>query len=173
MKFHKIDPTAVEKVLPEDEYIISTSDLKGRITSVNDVFVTYSGYGRDELINSPHSIVRHPDMPRAVFLLLWDTLISGEEFFGYVKNLCKDGSYYWVAAHILPEYDGSGNTVSYRSVRRAPKRDTINLLEPLYAKMKSAEQGVPSTKAPQVGLEVLGGFLVEQGMTYEQLVARI
>jgi PAS domain S-box-containing protein len=110
MKPRHIVPNDSERILPTDRYILSTTDLAGRITSVNDLFVEYSGYTEPELVGQQHNIVRHPDMPRAVFQLLWDAVAEGEQFMGYVKNLCKDGSFYWVFAHVSPITDAWGRS---------------------------------------------------------------
>lgn len=101
----KITPTRSEVRLADDEFIVSKTDPKGRITYANRTFMKISGFAEPELLGIQHNVVRHPDMPRAVFKLLWETLERGEEFFGYVKNLCRDGSFYWVLANITPDYD--------------------------------------------------------------------
>ena len=124
MKPRDIVPTKHERVLPNDRYILSTTDLAGRITSVNELFIEYSGYPEAELIGRQHNIVRHPDMPRAVFQLLWDAVAEGEQFMGYVKNLCKDGGFYWVFAHVSPITDARGQITGYRSVRRYARPDS-------------------------------------------------
>jgi PAS domain S-box-containing protein len=91
-------PKDVERPVPEDKFLVSKTDPRGIITYANEVFIEVSGYTEEELIGKPHNIIRHPDMPRTVFKLLWDTIKSGREFWGYVKNMAKDGSYYWVFA---------------------------------------------------------------------------
>ena len=104
--------------LVSQKYIISSiTDLKGRIIDVSDAFCDISGYTREELIGKPHSIVRHPDMPKEVFRDLWETIKRGESWKGKVKNLKKDGGYYWVYANIEPLYDAKGNIDSYISIR--------------------------------------------------------
>ena len=89
-----IRPTGVENLLGEEELIVSKTDLKGRITYANDIFLRMAKYSYAELMGAPHSLIRHPDMPRCVFKLLWDTLQSRQEIFAYVVNLAKDGSHY-------------------------------------------------------------------------------
>ncbi len=93
-------PKDIEKVVPSDRFLVSKTDTKGIITYANPIFIEVSGYTEDELIGANHNIVRHPDMPRTVFKLLWDMIQNGEEIFAYVKNMAKDGSYYWVFAHV-------------------------------------------------------------------------
>ena len=99
-----ITPTAVERVMREDDFIISLTDTKGRITYGNRIFIEFSGYTEDELLGTQHNIIRHPDMPRSVFKLLWDKIQAKEECFAYVKNMSKDGSFYWVFANITPTF---------------------------------------------------------------------
>lgn len=173
MKSRIIVPRDIERIMREDEYIVSTTDPHGRITSVNDVFVEYSGYAREELLHAQHNILRHPDMPRAVFWLLWQALQAGEDFMGYVKNLSKDGTYYWVFAHILPERNADGEIAGYRSVRRAPRREAIARVAELYARMRAAEHAVAAKDAIPAGLRVLGEFLAAQDLSYEEMVARL
>lgn len=173
MKTRNIAPTATERIMGQNEYILSTTDQQGRITSVNDVLVDYSGYSRAELLHAQHNIIRHPDMPRSVFWLAWETLREGEDFYGYIKNMCKDGSFYWVFAHILPEHDGTGEIIGYRSVRRVPRREALATIMPLYEEMRAAEQAAGAKDAIAAGLDVLSRFLGERGLSYDQLVARL
>lgn len=98
--------------------IISVTDIKGIITEVNDTFVEMSGFSREELIGQPQNIVRHPDMPPEIFAQLWSTIQSGQPFMGLIKNRCKDGSYYWVNAFIMPIRQ-NGEIIGYESVRTA------------------------------------------------------
>lgn len=124
---------------PDGKLIVSRTDTKGYITHCNQSFVDMSGYEEEELIGQPHSILRHPDMPKAAFKDLWDTLERGEKWHGYVKNLRKDGSYYWVYATAIPNIRG-GETVGYTSVRRKPSRAKVKACIELYANMMQEEQ---------------------------------
>src|SRR5690606_37840174 len=90
MKDKAITPTRDERIMREDDFIVSKTDLKGRITYGNEIFIEFSGYTEQELLGSQHNIIRHPDMPRAAFKLAWDTIQAGREFFAYVKNMSKD-----------------------------------------------------------------------------------
>jgi PAS domain S-box-containing protein len=94
--------TGVERTFVENEIIVSKTDLKGRITYANDVFIKLAGFTETELLGQPHSIIRHPEMPRCVFKLLWDTIAEGGEIFAYVVNRSKNGDHYWVFAHVTP-----------------------------------------------------------------------
>ena len=173
MKPRNIRPTDFERILPQDEYILSTTDLAGRITSVNDLFVKFSGYSEAELLHSQHNIVRHPDMPRAVFSLCWDAITEGEEFSGYIKNLSKDGGFYWVYAHILPLRDKQEKIVGFRSVRRFASREAVAKVTPVYAEMLAAEKVAKAKDAVAAGLKVLGAKLAAQRLSYEQWVAKL
>ena len=132
---------SVELFLEDEEIIVSKTDTKGKITYVNRTFMRISGFNEGDLIGSPHNVVRHPDMPRGVFRLMWNTLQKGEEFFGYVKNRCKDGNFYWVFANVTPVYSPANQQlVGYFSVRRRPERKAIEVVTPLYQSMRDIEQ---------------------------------
>lgn len=127
--------TEIETPFPDGKLIVSTTDKDGIITHVNKAFVEMSGYSEDELLGSPHSILRHPDMPAVAFKGLWDTVNKGEHWQGFVKNLRKDGGYYWVKATVIPNIR-KGEVVSYTSVRRKPSRTKIEESIKLYASLK-------------------------------------
>lgn len=120
-----------EYVLTEKDTIVSTTDLKGAITSVNPDFIRISGFTEAELIGSNHNIVRHPDMPPAAFEDLWNTVKAGRPWTGIVKNRCKNGDYYWVEANVTPLRQ-NGQVVGYMSVRNKPTRRQIEEAEALY-----------------------------------------
>ena len=146
----KVTPTSHEKVMREDDFIVSKTDLKGIITYGNRIFIEFSGYTEEELIGAPHSIIRHPDMPRAVFKLLWDTISQGKEIFAYVKNMSKDGSFYWVFTNVTPSYDQSGNMIGYYSVRRKPKASGVAVASQVYKAMLEAEQKAGDRKSTRL-----------------------
>ncbi len=106
----------IETVVPEDELIISRTDLQGIITYVNETFAAISGYTSEELIGKPHNVIRHPDMPSAVFKDLWQTLQAGKKWGGYVKNMRSDTGFYWVYAEVSAVYK-EGELVEYKSIR--------------------------------------------------------
>jgi aerotaxis receptor len=123
--------TEIETPYPDGKLIVSTTDKNGIITHVNQSFIEMSGYSEDELINAPHSILRHPDMPPVAFKDLWDTVNRGEKWQGFVKNLRKDGGFYWVKATVIPNVR-QGRVVGYTSVRRKPSPTKIDECIKLY-----------------------------------------
>ena len=135
-----------ERSFPAERYLISATDTRGIITYCNDEFVEISGFSRDELIASPHNIVRHPDMPSAVFSHMWDYLKAGRSWMGIVKNRCKNGDHYWVSAYVTPIHE-HGRVVGYESVRTKPTTDQVRRAEVLYARMKQGRSAVPVREA--------------------------
>ena len=128
----KVFFTDQEIPYPDGKLIVSRTDLDGIITHVNQSFVDMSGYTEVELVGAPHSILRHPDMPPVAFKDLWDTVRDNRKWQGYVKNLRKDGAYYWVKATVIPNIR-EGKVVGYTSVRRKPSRTKIDECIKLYA----------------------------------------
>jgi aerotaxis receptor len=123
--------TQKERRFGSDEKLISTTDLDGNITHCNDVFVNISGYSREELIGQPHNMVRHPDMPKAAFKVLWDTIRAGKPWMGLVKNRCKNGDHYWVNAYVTPITE-HGKVIGFESVRVCPERADVARAEKIY-----------------------------------------
>ena len=164
-------PTHREVLFDPDDLIVSKTDLKGRITYANRVFCTVCGYSEAELLGQPHSIIRHPDMPRAVFKLLWDTIQNGQEVFAYVKNMARSGDFYWVFAHVTPSYNASGEVVGYHSNRRVPDRRVLAAIEPLYAELLREEQSHRNGKdALAAGYRRLLDFVTTKNMSYDELI---
>ncbi len=120
----KVLVTSRESPFPEGRLIVSRTDPAGIITHVNQSFIDMSGYAKEELLGAPHYILRHPDMPPVAFKDLWDTLARGEKWQGYVKNLRKDGGFYWVKATVIANIRNQ-QVVGYTSVRRKPSRQKI------------------------------------------------
>lgn len=131
--------TGIERTFQADEIIVSKTDTTGRIIYANDIFTGISGYSVDEVLGQPHSMIRHPDMPRAVFKLLWERISQGHEIFAYVINRCKNGDHYWVLAHVTPNLDGEGKIIGYHSCRRIPKRSAVDTISTLYARLRQVE----------------------------------
>lgn len=130
--------TNIETSFPDGRLITSRTDLNGIITHANDAFIIMSGWERDEIIGQPHHILRHPDMPKAAFSDLWQTVQRGSKWNGYVKNLRKDGGFYWVYATVIPNMR-EGKIVGYTSVRRKPSRHKIEEMKKIYQEMLKNE----------------------------------
>ena len=128
----------IETEVPEDEVIISRTDLKGIITYVNETFAMISGYDPDELIGKPHNILRHPDMPKSAFKEMWETIQAGKTWEGYVKNMRKDRGYYWVYAVISGVYK-NGELVEYKSIRSPVSREKRIEMQYVYDDMRLKE----------------------------------
>jgi len=164
-------PTQNEKVLGDNDFIVSKTDLKGIITYGNRIFIQMSGYSERELLGAPHSILRHPDMPRAVFKLLWDTIQAKREISAYVKNLAKDGSFYWVFANVTPSLDAHGNLIGYFSVRRKPRAQAVETVTGLYRVMLDAERKAGDGQAGmKASTAILHKALEQKGLSYDEFV---
>jgi len=136
----KIKPTDIEKEVRSVDLIVSKSDKDGNITYTNPIFMKISGYTQGELLDKPHSILRHPDMPKVVFKYLWDILKAANDVVAYVKNLCKDGSYYWVLATVKTAKNPDGSFRNYMSTRRCITDNAKKIISELYAKFLKIEK---------------------------------
>lgn len=167
-----IIPTNVEVFFDKDDIIVSKTDLKGRIVYANQVFCDIAGYRESEVIGQPHSMIRHPDMPRSVFKLLWDSITQGQEIFAYVKNMAKNGDHYWVFAHVTPSFDSNRQVIGYHSNRRVPQRNVLEgTIVPLYARLLAEERKHGNGKeAVAAGFHSLTEFINARKMPYEKLV---
>ena len=165
-------PTGVERTFAQDEIIVSKTDLKGNIIYANEVFLRLAGYTESEVMNQPHSLIRHPDMPRAVFKLLWDTLGTGKEIFAYVVNKSKNGDHYWVLAHVTPSYDSNGEIVGYHSNRRVPDPNTVQtVIVPLSKQLLDIENSHENRKeGMNAAFAALVSLLEEKGVGYDELI---
>lgn len=168
-----ITPTSIERVMRDDDFIVSMTDLKGRISYGNRIFIEFSGYEESELIGTQHNIIRHPDMPRGVFKLLWDKIQAGQECFAYVKNMSKDGGFYWVFTNVTPTFDSKGNVTGYFSIRRKPKISGIQTVTGLYAAMLEAEKKAGAANAIAASTQLLVDVLTEKGLSYDELILAI
>jgi len=159
-------PTPRDEEIPLDpkRYIVSETDSKGKITYCNDYFKEVSGYTEEELIGSPHNIVRHPDMPRVVFKLLWETISKGKNINAVVKNLAKDGRYYWIFTEFeIRKNTDTGEIIGYHASRKTISKYVIEIIADLYAKLLEIEKqdGVEASQ------EYLVKFLKEKGDNVE------
>ena len=162
----KVTPINNEKTLSESEFIVSKTDAKGKILYGNKIFLKISGYTEHELLGAPHSILRHPDMPKVVFKLLWDRLQNKEEIFAYVKNMCKDGSFYWVLANVTVTLDKNGVLVDLHSVRRKPSHKAMQVIPALYEQLLAEEK----RSGVDASLKLLNKTLDKQGASYDDFI---
>jgi len=170
----KITPTSARRNLGSDDFIVSKTDTKGRITYANRIFMDICGFPESELLNVQHNIIRHPDMPRGVFRFMWDTLKAGDEFLGFAKNLCADGSYYWVFANITPDYNKDGKLQGYYSVRRQPPQSALDVLIPVYKEMLAIENRSSAKEAPEKSIAYLVDVVGQVGAkSYNSLVLNL
>ena len=139
-----VEPIDKEVTFQDEELeakaLITRTDLRGIITFASRAYREMTRYSKEELIGKPHSIVRHPDMPAAAFKEMWDTIKQDQVWEGYVKNLRKDGKYYWVIVRIEPVYDENGEKIGYVGLRREVERSLISQIEQQYKKMLSYEK---------------------------------
>jgi len=152
--------------LDDNDFIVSKTDTKGHLTYVNKIFIDLAEYTEEELLGKPHNIVRHPDMPKAVFKLLWDRIQAKEEIFAYVINKTKNNNSYWVFANVTASLDTSGNIIGYYSVRRKPNPKALEVIIPLYKEMLAAEMG----GGIDAGMKVLQNVLDEKGVSYDEFI---
>jgi PAS domain S-box-containing protein len=173
MKDKSIVPTQQERVMREDDFLVSRTDMKGRLVYGNQIFIEFSGYQEHELLGQQHNIVRHPDMPRGVFKFLWDTIQKKQECFAYVKNMSRDGGYYWVFANVTPSIDANGQLEGFFSVRRKPKPQAVQVVTDLYRQMLDEERRAGPKDACAASLALLTGLLAQKGVSYESFILSI
>ncbi|MGE3165564.1 MAG: PAS domain-containing protein [Planctomycetota bacterium] len=167
----RITPTGVERFFSEDEIIVSKTDRKGLITYANETFIRMAGFSEAELLGQPHHLIRHPDMPRCVFKLLWETIQAGDEIFAYVVNLSRNGDHYWVLAHVTPTLDARGQIVGYHSNRRVPERAAVDATTQLYSALCAEERRHSDPReAQQASSQLLSATLAAGGVGYPEFV---
>ena len=154
-------PTDIEKEVTPVDLIVSKSDAEGNITYVNPIFVKISGYTQGELLGKPHAILRHPDMPKAIFKYLWENIKEGRDVVAYVKNLCKDGSYYWVLATVKMAKNPDGSFRNYMSTRRQASEHAKAVIGELYGRLLDVEknEGIEASDT------LFKDFMTENGLT--------
>jgi PAS domain S-box-containing protein len=155
--------------MKENDFIVSKTDLKGRITYGNATFIQMSGYTEKELLSAPHNILRHKDMPAVVFKLLWERLKNKQFINAYVKNQAKNGDYYWVFANVTPSFDNNNNVIGYYSVRRKPKDAAITAIEPIYQALLNAEKSGGLNASAKLLQETLN----KAGVTYDEFAINL
>ncbi len=157
------------KEMQADDFIISKTDLKGKLTYVNKIFMEMSEFSEEELLGKPHNIIRHDSMPKAVFKLLWDMVQNKEEIFAFVNNKTKNSNSYWVFANVTPSIDENGRLIGYYSVRRKPSSEALQIIEPLYSQMLNAER----SGGVNAGMELLNNILREKGVSYNEFIISV
>jgi aerotaxis receptor len=135
--------TQRERTFPAEQRLISTTNARGVISYVNEAFTAISGFSREELVGAAHNLVRHPDVPPAVFSHMWTTLKKGRPWMGIVKNRCKNGDHYWVSAYVTPMYERN-EIVGYESVRVKPTAEQVRRAEALYARINTGKSAIPA-----------------------------
>ena len=161
-----ITPTAQESLFESSTILVTKTDLKGKITYANRDFMKIVQMDEQTLTGAPHSIIRHPDMPKIIFKYLWSYLQDGKEIHAYVKNICADGSYYWVMANVTPSYDKQNKIIGYHSARRKPTKEALAIIIPLYKKLLDAEKlgGMPASE------KIMNDLLQEKGVNYDEFI---
>ncbi len=170
---NKIIPNQNEVLFDSNKILVSKTNAKGIITYCNSVFLGVSGYNESEIVGQQHNIVRHPDMPRVIFDLLWSTLQSNREFNGYIKNLTKDGGYYWVIANVTPSYSPDNELLGYYSVRRKPDPEKLDYIKELYQQLLGIEKNTDSKDAITQSRYKLDSVLNGKEMGYDEFVLSI
>ena len=155
-----------ERQVSADAFLVSKTDTKGKITYCNIPFAQIVGAKGNELIGKPHNIVRHPDMPRVVFKILWEYVKNKKEVFAYVKSKSLDGSFYWVFANVTASLDQSGNIIGYYSVRRKPNPKALEVIIPLYRQLLEAEK----SGGLEASSRLLESFLQKKNKSYDELM---
>ena len=142
-------PTDIEHEVKSVDLIVSKSDAQGNITYVNPIFVKISGYSQASLLEKPHAILRHPDMPKVIFKYLWENIQEGRDVVAFVKNLCADGGYYWVLATVKMAKNPDGSFRNYMSTRRAVSESAKKSIGTLYADLLQIEknEGLEASEA--------------------------
>jgi PAS domain-containing protein len=169
-----VKPSGRESPLGSDEIIVSKTDLQGRITYANDVFLRVAKASETEVLGSPHCLVRNPEMPRGVFKLLWDTVQNKREIFAFVNNFSANGDNYWVFAHVTPSLDTRGQITGFHSSRRKPTKEQVAKIVPLYASMLDVERKFQNPKdAAAASVAFLQNLLKEKGLSYDEFIFSI
>ncbi|RLA74954.1 MAG: PAS sensor protein [Epsilonproteobacteria bacterium] len=155
-----VTPTDVEHEVRSIDIIVSKGNEAGDITYANPIFFKLAGYTPAELLDQPHSKIRHPDMPKIIFKFLWDNLKAGKNVTTFVKNISKDGGFYWVLAQIRVANNPDGSFRNYVSTRKPMTANARKRIEPLYADLLEAEGTNGDMDA---SLKILESFLEANG----------
>ncbi len=162
-------PIDEEIIIPDEEVLISVTDPKGFIIETNDIFTKISGYSEDELIGSSHNIIRHPDMPKIMFKIVWDHIMDKENVMAVVKNLAKDGKYYWVVTDFVTRVDADRNIINYTAYRRPVHDKVKQAVIPLY-KALCAIEDVAGIDASE---RFLNNYFEDRDTNYDDMIEEI
>jgi len=156
----------MQYIMKKDDFIVSKTDLKGNITYCNEIFIKFAGLSEKELLGKPHNIIRHQDMPKLIFKLLWERIRDKQEIFAYVKNRSADGGFYWVYANVTASVDANNNIIGYYSVRRRPSDSALVVIESLYRTLVDEERrgGVEASS------KYLNNLLESKKMNYDEFI---
>ncbi|HHD81083.1 MAG TPA: PAS domain S-box protein [Campylobacterales bacterium] len=168
-KTYKPIPIDREIKLSNKKIIVSKTDKSGRILYANDYFCQVSGYQLDELLGVSHNILRHPDMPKAIFYLMWQSIKQGNNITAMVKNLAKSGEYYWVTTDFEHHRNSEGEIDSYLAFRRPASRKAIEAIEELYSSLLAIEK----SHGLEASLIYLQGYSIERHTNYNKLMSEI
>ena len=161
---------ANEFQLAEDELIVSRTDLQGTITYCNRVFMRITGYSAADVLGRPHSVVRHPGMPRGVFRLMWETIEQGNEYYGFIRNRTSSDDSYWCFIVVTPDCDPNGRRRGYFAVQRRARSEAIGPISRIYDQMLAVERRSGRAEAPAASLRWLRQHLAEQNTGYEPFI---
>ncbi|MFN4163899.1 MAG: PAS domain-containing protein [Ferrovibrio sp.] len=166
-----VSPINRERSIPADQLLVTHADLRGGITYANGYFCQAQACGEKDLIGQPHNLMRHPDMPAAVFHLIWERIRDGREIFAYVKNMACTGEYYWTLSHLTPHFDGSHRIDSYQCFRRAVSSDSVMAADEVYDELRLIERNTSTTEqALAASRQRLDGIMNRLGMDYDQWI---
>jgi len=159
----------MEIFMNEDDLIVSKTDTKGKIIYGNEIFIKMSGYDESELLNKPHNILRHQDMPKIVYKLLWDRIKQKKFINAYVKNRTKQNNFYWVFANVTASVDKNNNIIGYHSARRKPSKRGVETMNSLYQKLLDAEKkgGIQASES------LLNNLLKKEGVSYDEFIINL
>ncbi len=153
----------------KDKILLSITDARGVIEYCNEDFVEISGYEEYELAGVAHNIVRHPDMPKVIFKLMWKRIQNKHNIIAVVKNLSKTGRYYWVVTDFVVREDKNGHITGYKAFRKPAPRKAIEAVIPLYKKLQELE----NIRGVEAAEKFLNGFFNAEDTTYDEFIEKL
>ena len=166
-----VKPTPLDREIKLDpsKIIISKANARGIIEFANDYFMEVSGYEEFELMGQPHNVVRHPDMPKVIFKIMWERLQEGKNIHALIKNLSKDGRFYWVLTDFETKYNENGEIVSHYARRKAAPGNAVFQIKKLYKTLVAIEE----RQNPETAEKYFLGLLEEKAITYDQYILEL